>query len=147
MYVTKGMSVLDLIRCLIRRAGLFGQYQKGLGHLQYQEYEQAYRIWLELARNGHAQAQFDLGVMLHSGLGFDKDHQTALYWFDKAAEQNHADAENYLGAIYKTGNGTDQDIEKALIYLRRAMEHGHQRARTSYAELLANGLPGKLSKG
>lgn len=48
MYATKEMSVSELIGCLIRKTGLLGRYQKGLGHLQYQEYEKAYRIWLGL---------------------------------------------------------------------------------------------------
>jgi TPR repeat protein len=100
MYATKGMSVSELVGCLIRKTGLLGRYQKGLSHLQLQEYEKAYRTWLKLAENGDAQAQFDLGVMFHNGLGLEKDNERALYWFDKAASQNDADAENYLGAIY-----------------------------------------------
>ena len=146
MYATKGMSVTELIGCLARKTGLFGRYQKGLGHLQYQEYEKASQVWLELSESGHAQAQYDLGVMLHNGLGLDKDHERALYWFEKAASQDHADAENYIGAIYMTGNGAVQDIEKALLYLKKAMEHGNENARDSYAELLAEGLPEGFSK-
>lgn len=141
MYATKGMSVSELIGCFIRKTGLLGRYQKGLGHLQFQQYEKAHRIWLGLAENGHAQAQFDLGIMFHNGLGLEKDEEMALYWFEKAASQNHADAENYLGAIHKTGRGVAQDIGKAQMYFKRAMEHGNEDARSNYSELLAHGLP------
>ena len=144
MYATKGMSVSELLWCLIHRTGVFGLYKKGLAHLSYQEYEKAFDIWLGLAEEGSAQAQFDLGVMLHNGLGIDKDPKRCIYWFEKAAAQNHAEAENYLGAIYKTGNGAPQDIEKALHFLKRAMEHGNEAAQRNYSELLSEGLPEKF---
>lgn len=146
MYATKGMSVREFVGCLVRRTGLFGEYQKGLGHLQFQEYEKAYQIWLKLAERGSPQAQFDLGVMFHNGLGFDTDYEKAVHWFSEAASQNHAEAENYLGAIYKTGNGATQDIEKAQMYFKRAMDHGNENARSSYTELLTHGLPNEFRK-
>lgn len=146
MYATKGMSATELIGCLIRRIGLLGKYQKGLGHLQYREYDDAYQVWLELAGKGHSQSQFDLGVIFHNGMGFDKDHEKALYWFEKAASHENAEAENYLGTIYESGNGAAQDIEKALMYFKRAMEHGNENARVSYSELLAHGLPIEFAK-
>ena len=146
MYATKGMSVTELVFCLLRRTGLLGKYQKGLGHLQYQEYEQSYELLLKIAESGHANAQYDLGVIFHNGLGLDKDNEKAIYWFEKAAQQDHADAENYLGAIFKTGWGAEQDIVKALKYLKKAMEHGNEVARDSYTDLLSNGLPPEFEK-
>ena len=99
---------------------MLGLYKKGLADLNYQEYEKAFDIWLGLAKEGSAQAQFDLGVMLHNGLGIDKDPKRCIFWFEKAAAQYHADAENYLGAIYRTGNGAPQDIEKALHFSKKS---------------------------
>ena len=146
MYATKGMTLSELLSCLLRRTGIFGRYEKGLAHLNYQEYEKAFAIWSTLAKAGRAQAQFDLGVMLHNGMGIEKDFEKSVFWFEKAAEQNHADAENYLGAIYKTGNGAQQNIEKALHYLKRAMQHGNETARLNYSKLLSQGLPEKYGE-
>ncbi len=146
MYATKGISVTELICCLVRRTGFFGRYQKGLGHLQYQEYELSYELLLKIAESGHANAQYDLGVILHNGLGIDKDNEKAIYWFEKSAHQDHADAENYLGAIFKAGWGAEQDIDKALMYLKKAMEHGNEKARVSYSDLLKHGLPSEFEK-
>jgi len=137
---------MELIRCLIRRTGLYGEYYKGLGYLQYEEYEKACRIFLKLAERGDPQAQFDLGVMFHNGMGFDTDYEKAVNWFCEAASQNHAQAENYLGAIYKTGIGADQNLEKAQMYFKRAMDHGNENARSSHAELLTHGLPDEYRK-
>ena len=101
MYAIKGMSVTDLIGCVARKTGLFGMYQKGLGHLQYHEYEQAYQTWLKLAEGGHAQSQFDLGVMFHNGMGLDIDTNKSLRWFEKAASQDQA-MRNYGRMNYQT---------------------------------------------
>ena len=144
MYAMKGMRVPELLWCLIHRTGVFGLYKKGLAHLNYQEYDKAFEIWRRLAEDGSAQAQFDLGVMMHNGLGVAKDPEKSIYWFEKAAAQHHADAENYLGAIYNTGNGAPQDIEKALHFLKRAMDQGHETARQNYLKLLSEGLPEKF---
>ena len=132
--------MLQLVRCLIKRTGLFGRYQKGLAHLQYGEYAQAYSVWLDLAEKGYSQAQFDLGVMLYNAIGVERDYEMALYWLNKSAGQNHARAENYLGTIYMTGVGASQDIDKALRYFKQAAEHGDMNAHANYAALLA-GVP------
>ncbi len=144
MYATKGMTITELISCLVRLTGFFGAYEKGLAHLNLKEYDKAIAIWSKLAERGDAQAQFDLGVMLHNGCGVDKDFKESIYWLEKAADQHHADAENYLGAIYTTGFGAQQDIEKATHFLKRAMEHGNEPARRNYAQLLSQGLPKKF---
>lgn len=144
MYATRGMSVTALVGCLIRRTGLLGKYKKGLGHLQYRERQEACQIFLELAKSGHVQAQFDLGVMLWGGL--ESDGERALYWLETAASHKHADAENFLGSIYVSGYGATQDIEKALMYFKKSMDHGNKNARRNYAVLLAHGLPPEHSR-
>ena len=146
MYATKGMSVTELIVCLVERTGIFGTYKKALAHLQYKEERKAFSILLKLANEGHVKSQFDVGVLLHNGLGIEKDPEKSIFWFNKAAAHNNADAENYLGAIYSTGNGVPQNIEKALYYFKLAMEHGHEKARISYSEFLSEGLPEKFNE-
>lgn len=141
MYATKVLSVFELMGCLAKRSGLFGQYQKGLACLRYKEYGRATTIWLKLAETGDARAQFDLGVMFQAGLGMEPEYEESLRWLRKAADQGYGRAENYLGAMYRTGRGVERDLEKALRYFKRAMEHGHKQGRENYNELLANGFP------
>ena len=60
-------------------------------------------------RQGHASAQFNLGVMHAAGEGVLKDEAEAVRWFRLAAEQGVADAQNNLGAMYATGKGVLKD--------------------------------------
>ena len=55
-----------------------------------QDYQKAYAIWLDDARNGHAPAQFMVAEMHRQGQGVDQDYATAWAWFSLAREQNYA---------------------------------------------------------
>ena len=66
--------------------------------------------WYRLAADqGHAVAQFNLGVHYYNGKGVPQDDVEALAWYRKAAEQWYADALYNLGVMYSTGRGVPQD--------------------------------------
>ncbi len=54
-----------------------------------QDYETAYKLYLPLAEQGYADAQFNLGLMYEDGEGVSKDYKEAVNWFRLAAEQRH----------------------------------------------------------
>ncbi len=56
----------------------------------HQDYQKAYAIWLDDARNGHAPAQFMVAEMNRQGQGVDQDYAAAWAWFRLALEQNYA---------------------------------------------------------
>ncbi len=124
----------------ISRTGVLGPYRKGLACLEMNDYEAALAVWGPLASRGHAQAQFDLGLMYHCGLGVAQDFARSLSWFEKAAAQRLAAAEGFLGTIYKVGRGTPPNAEKARYYYKRAMDHGLAVARDAYLESVTRGL-------
>ena len=50
--------------------------------------------WYRLAaEQGHASAQFNLGLMYARGLGVSEDDAEAVRWYRLAAEQGHASAQ------------------------------------------------------
>ena len=55
-----------------------------------QDYQKAYAIWLDDARNGHAPAQFMVAEMHRQGQGVEQDYAAAWAWFSLALEQNYA---------------------------------------------------------
>lgn len=63
------------------------------------EYAQARTIFLPLASEGDAQAQYALGYMLFYGEGGDPDIELAERLFRAAAEQGHPDAMQALVLI------------------------------------------------
>ena len=56
-----------------------------------------------LAKQGHATAQYNLGVFYAKGLGVAQDDAEAVKWYRKAAEQGVADAQYNLGLMYHAG--------------------------------------------
>ncbi|MBX9912079.1 MAG: protein kinase [Beijerinckiaceae bacterium] len=77
------------------------------------------------AENGHAEAQFNLGVVLREGKGVPKDLGEAAAWFKKAADQGFAGAQYQLGLFYDEGlGGILQDDARAAKFYRLAAEQG-----------------------
>jgi len=52
------------------------------------------------AEQGHAEAQFNLGLMYIDGQGVPQDYTQAAQWYRKAAEQGDATAQGMLRARY-----------------------------------------------
>ena len=82
----------------------------------------------ELAENGDAGSQFDLGFALFLGneaKGVVADPVKAAHWLEKAAAQNHTLAQGLLGHMYRFGVGVDVDLSKATDLLRSAAVAGN----------------------
>ncbi|MDP3443270.1 MAG: tetratricopeptide repeat protein, partial [Ignavibacteria bacterium] len=72
------------------------------------------------ANQGHAQAQYALGVIYGQGA----DYKKAFEWHTKAANQGYAPAQNLLGAMYAEGYGVSQNDTKAMEWYTQAAEQG-----------------------
>ena len=99
-------------------------FQKGLAAAQSGDFATALREWTPLAVQGHADAQFNLGVMYYNGKGVPQDYKTAVKWYTLAAEQGDADAQFNLGLMYYNGLGVPQDYKTALNWYTLAAEQG-----------------------
>jgi len=87
-------------------------------------YEEAFSLYQQLADQGHAKAQFNLGVMYDRGQYVTQDYVQAVSWYVKAAEQGNANAQYNLALKYQMGQGVTQDESKAAYWYRRAAEEG-----------------------
>ena len=72
-------------------------YQKAVGFADKEDYVSAVKYGRIAADQGHADAQFGLGICYANGYGVKKDPAEAVKWYRKAAEQGQADAQNNLG--------------------------------------------------
>ena len=63
----------------------------------------------ELAEQGDAAAQSDLGYVYWQGRGVPQNYIEAVRWFHLAADQGHPDAQYGLGFAYKTGQGAPRN--------------------------------------
>ncbi|WP_042906619.1 tetratricopeptide repeat protein, partial [Glaesserella parasuis] len=63
------------------------KFDRAIQYDKQQNYQAAFPIFKELAEQGDAVAQFNLGVMYDKGQGVRQDYHQAAKWFQKAAEQ------------------------------------------------------------
>ena len=83
---------------------------------------------LSCAEQGHASAQFNLGVMYDIGRGVLEDDVEAVRWYRLAADQGFANAQFNLGVMYDNGRGVPEDDAEAARWHRLAAEQGHASA-------------------
>jgi hypothetical protein len=84
------------------------------------DYGSALQFWQERARLGDAQAQFNLALMYHGGLGVESDETKALQWYQKAAQNGSSWAQEYLAIAYQEGwFGLKADHKKAKSWMKQ----------------------------
>lgn len=84
------------------------------------DYKTALQVMGPLADKGHAHAQFNVGLMYHSGLGVKRDEQRAVQWYHKAAENGYKQAQEYLAVGYGEGwFGLPKDPKRAQYWEKR----------------------------
>jgi len=84
----------------------------------------AFKEFLAAAKEGHADSQFNLGVMYEQGVGVSKNEKEAFFWYNKSASQGNAPAQFNLGVLYENGRGTKIDFVKANELYRKASVQG-----------------------
>ena len=88
-----------------------------------------------LADQGHAGAQFNLGIIYGAGERVPEHEAEAVRWFRLAADRGFAPAQGTLGAMYATGRGVPQDDVTAHMWLNLAASRstGGQREQAAKA--------------
>ena len=70
--------------------------------------------WLPLAKQGIAEAQYNLGLMYSRGEGVPRDDKEAMRWYRLSAEQGFAESQTNLGLMYGKGQGVPRDDKEAM---------------------------------
>jgi TPR repeat protein len=91
-----------------------------------------------LAEEGHAYAQFNLGLAYYHGQGVPQDYVEAVKWYRKAAEQGNAMAQYNLGNAYYYGR-VPQDYVEAAKWYRKAAEQGNATAQYDLGYVYCHG--------
>ena len=79
---------------------------------------------IQLAEQGDANAQFNLGAAYDEGTGVGQDYAEAVRWYRLSAEQGDASAQYNLGGMYDEGTGVGQDDAEAVRWWTLAAEQG-----------------------
>ena len=91
-----------------------------LSRRQQRQMDEVVRLWEGAAEQGHANAQYNLGIMYDHGHGVDVNYKKAIEWYEKAAEQGYAKAQYNLGVMYDHGQGVDVNYKKAIEWYEKA---------------------------
>ncbi len=91
------------------------------------------------AKQGHPEAQYEIGYCYENGEGSEKDYDKAAKWYRKVAEHGYAEAQYALGSCYCYGLGVEKDNIAAAQWLRKAAEQGHFEAKLALKEHYKNG--------
>ena len=92
------------------------------------------------AEKGIVIAQYLLGTRYYDGIGVDKDKETGIYWFEKAASQGQADSREVLAFEYFFGEGEYSENQKnnGLVYLNELISQGNADAVGAMIEICTN---------
>jgi hypothetical protein len=129
-----------------------GQLEDGQAAYRRGDFAEAMRLWLPLAQQGNADAQFALGRMYEKGQGVPHNFEAEVMWYRKAADHGNADAQSIVGDLLRTGIGIEPqnygklgpvDYSQALIWLHKAADRGNADALTSlgWMYVLGEGVP------
>ena len=93
------------------------------------DWQQAFDTYTQLAKQGDAKAQFNLGYMYARGDLMERDYGKAYEWYQKAADNGNPRAHYSLAQMYERGEGVLPNNIKAQEHLTLAVELGDERAK------------------
>ena len=129
------LGVLFLLGCDPQQR----QYRVAMQQLFNQDYRAAALTLGSLAENGHAPAQFRLGMLYRLGLGVPRNPRRAIYWFEKAARQDDVGGQYWLAESFRRGEGVPVSPELAFEWFHRLAERGYAPAQYQVALAYAEG--------
>jgi hypothetical protein len=120
-------------------------FQDGLNAFNKEDYKSAHQLFLQLAEQGIAKAQYNLGLMYAKGKGVVKNDSEAIKWWKLAAEQGDGKAQTNLGWVYEKGKSVPIDAQKAAKWYQLASDQGIAKAQEKL-DLLLNKKKGNLQE-
>ena len=106
------------------------------------DYEAAINEWTQVAQDGNARAQYNLGWMHANGRGVAQDFKEAIKWYTKSAEQGNVNAQYNLGNLYLRGQGATQNDNLAFSWFIKAAEQGDAPAQYNLGRMYLLGKGG-----
>ena len=89
-----------------------------------QNYVEAIKHYTTAAEQNYAPAQYNLGVILHEGLGIKQNLSEAYGWFYLAIEQGHSKAEDQMHNM--SSELTPNQIMKAKEWVKNQLKNQKQ---------------------
>ena len=137
---TKLTFLLSLTFLFLFSSVVFGDdWNDGVDAYERKDYKTAYKLWLPLAEQGFAKAQYKLGTLYNYGLSVPQDYKEAVRLYLLSAEQGYVDAQYNLGVLYHDGQGVPQDYKEAVKWYRLSAEQGDASAQYNLGNMYVRG--------
>ncbi len=114
-------------------------FDEAVRHYNAKNFKASFTLFKKLAEQGHADAQFNLGVMYDNGEGMTRAPKQAVVWYTKAAEQGVATAQFNLGWMYDKGEGVTRNPKQAVVWYTKAAEQSHADAQYNLGGIYKTG--------
>ncbi len=111
-----------------------------------EEETKSFQLYQPKAKQGDADAQFNLAILYLQGRGTPQSDIYAVYWLTKAAKQGHVNAQFSLGDLYRHGGGEEipRDYKQTLYWYTKAAEQGLALAQYNLGHIYEYGQEGPL---
>ena len=118
-----------------------GCASEGEGRGVPQDVARALKLYEAAAAQGHAKAQFNLGVIYRQGKGQSSEQnlERAIELYRSAAESGFVSAQFNLGVLYAQGIGVPQDYAEAFRWYYQAAEQDFANAQNNIGDCYENG--------
>ena len=123
-------------------------WDKGLEAHQRGDIESAFREWSDSAEKGHADSQYNVGLMYLNGAEqtgkviVERDLDKAVRMISLAASQDQQDAMYYVGLFYIGDFGIPQDPHQAYCWFERVARLGYPRGYFALGRINLEGIGG-----
>lgn len=117
-------ALLPVLFSILVSSSAVAGLEEGIAAYQANNMPLAYKEFRAAAEEGHADSQFNVGLMFEQGIGVGKDEKEAIVWYRKSAEQGNVLAQYNLAVLYENGRGTEVDFAQANEWYRKASEQG-----------------------
>ena len=120
--VKAALTTLLLAVAVPAKADTIWRYREAWNAEHAGNYDQAFRTWKKLAKEGDPSGQTSLGKMYYKGQGVTQDYKQAFAWYKKSADQGKPDAQYMVGLMYEKGLGVAQDYQQAVWWYKKAAQ-------------------------
>lgn len=98
--------------------------------------KQAFYWYKQAARQGNANAQYNLGHFYYKGVGTKKNQSKTVFWWLKSANQRYLPAQNNMGLANANGIGMDKNIGVAQQWFTLCAEAGSSQCKNNLTKLI-----------
>ncbi len=105
-------------------SAIAGDYETAFIAAESGDFATAAANWDHLAQSGNAEAQFNLGLIYHSGAAGPIDEAEAVRWYQLSAENGYPKAQEFLAVGYREGwFGLPRDPARSDYWMKK-LERG-----------------------